>query len=115
MTNLECTLSSRNLCKGKVLMDYVKRRWKAGQKFDFVGFAGDGINDFCPMLRLRPGDLACGRKDFSIMSFIDQKRGEKILLKADVLFWETGDEIVDAVAKKLSANGHGDRVNHVLN
>ena len=42
MNNLECKLSSRNLCKGKVLQDYVKRRKSEGQPFVFVGFAGDG-------------------------------------------------------------------------
>jgi pyridoxal phosphate phosphatase PHOSPHO2 len=48
--NLECHLSSRNLCKGKVLQDYIAKRAKEGTKFLFVGYCGDGINDFCPMV-----------------------------------------------------------------
>jgi len=39
----DCKLSSKNLCKGKVLKDYVKKRKQEGQKFSFVCFAGDGV------------------------------------------------------------------------
>ncbi len=106
MNNLECKMSSRNLCKGKVLIDYVKRRNREGQSFAFVGFAGDGINDFCPMYRLGANDLACGRQGFSIGDFIAKKASERVFLKSELMFWKSGLDIVDAVREKLSEMGY---------
>ncbi len=105
MNNLECQMSSRNLCKGKVLMDYIAKRQQEGQSYRFVGFAGDGINDYCPMYRLRSGDLACARKGFSIGDFIASRANDGVLLRAKLVFWKKGADIIKAVQDKLVSVG----------
>ena len=43
-----CTLSTKNLCKGQIMEDYVQ---SCGKRFSFICYVGDGGNDFCPSLR----------------------------------------------------------------
>ncbi len=100
--NLECKLSSRNLCKGRVLMEYVRQRSEEGQTFRFIGYAGDGVNDFCPMARLHSGDLACPKRDYAICDFIDRKKVEDgVTLRARLVYWSNGDDITSGVTQKL--------------
>ncbi len=106
MNNVECKMSSRNLCKGKVLMDYIQKRSNEGHSYVFVGFAGDGINDFCPMYRLGSNDMACGRQGFSIGDFIAQKAGERMFLRAELVMWKDGKDILQAVNDKLADLGY---------
>ncbi len=105
MDNLDCNMSSRNLCKGKALEDYIRQRKEEGQSFAFVVFAGDGINDFCPMYRLGPNDLACGREGYSIGHDIAKKASQRMFLKADLMFWRDGEDIVEAVVGKMEELG----------
>ncbi len=104
--NLECKLSSRNLCKGRALMEYVRQRHEEGTAFKFIGFAGDGVNDFCPMARLHSGDVACPRQDFSICDFIERKKEQDgVILRARLLYWTGGADIVNGVRRKLEEMG----------
>ncbi len=101
--NLECQLSTVNLCKGRVLTEYLQRRSREGVTFKFVAVAGDGINDFCPMARLQRGDLALPRKDHFICDFIQQKEmNDGVKLKATIKKWSGGRAIVFAIRQKLS-------------
>ncbi len=100
--NLECKMSTVNLCKGRVLMEYVQKRSAEGAHFHFVAFAGDGYNDFCPMARLHSGDLALPRKDHYICEYIEKKAEEDgIELRARVTQWSGGNAIVRAVEKRM--------------
>ncbi len=100
--NLECKLSSSNLCKGRVLMEYVQQRVEEGANFLFVAFAGDGYNDFCPMARLHRGDVALPRKDHYICQFIAEKAEyDGIVLRSKVAYWSEGKGIVSAMRRRL--------------
>ena len=70
-------------------------------RFKFVAFCGDGINDFCPMLRLGANDLALCRKLYAIGPFIERMAMEGTLLKAKTVFWGSGEEIIEAIESKL--------------
>ncbi len=101
--NLECKLSTVNLCKGRVLTEYLQRRNAEGVRFKFVAVAGDGINDFCPMARLHRGDIALPRKDAYICEFIREKESKDgVKLKANITRWSGGRAIVFAMRQKLS-------------
>src|SRR5690348_13270557 len=56
----ECKHCPPNLCKGKVLREYLK----AHGPFDEVYYAGDGYNDFCPALELTSNDTLFARTGF---------------------------------------------------
>jgi len=93
-----CQLSTKNLCKGQILEDYVKTFDK---KFDFVVYVGDGRNDFCPSLRLAQEDLVCVRQGYSLEKYIPQMAEEGHVIKAEVLLWTDADQILKRVEEKL--------------
>ncbi len=100
--NLECKLSSRSLCKGRVLLEYLAERMREGVQFQFVAYAGDGINDYCPMSRLHSGDVACPRKDHYICEFIEEMEDEEgVSLRARVIEWADSMDIVVGMENKL--------------
>ncbi|KAL4855681.1 putative phosphatase phospho2 [Chlorella vulgaris] len=47
-----------NLCKGKVLQEYLGRRRAEGQQYSRVLYVGDGRNDFCPAQLLLHGSAS---------------------------------------------------------
>ena len=53
-----CKLSTKNLCKGQILEDYLR---SCRKDFSLICYVGDGKNDFCPSLRLSARDLTCVR------------------------------------------------------
>ena len=91
-----CDLSGSNLCKGHVLEQFLSERKAEGVEYDKIGYAGDGSNDFCPMLRLKETDVAFPRTNYSIgkhMIKMKEKRG--LEFKAETVFWKTGDDIIN--------------------
>jgi len=94
-----CTLSTKNLCKGQILEDYIS---SSGASFSFVCYIGDGKNDFCPSLRLASSDLVCVRDGYSLEKYIPQmvEKGHKI--KAEVLGWKSADQILCRLKEKLT-------------
>lgn len=57
-----CNTCPRNLCKGEVV-----DRWREGEYRAWrVVYVGDGGNDFCPVKRLRHGDVALVRKGMGL-------------------------------------------------
>ena len=57
MNQKTCHFRHQHLCKGIALDDYVKS--KKDVKISRVIYAGDSVNDFCPMVVLNENDLAC--------------------------------------------------------
>jgi len=67
-----------------------------------VAYAGDGSNDFCPMLKLTENDLALTRSGFRINDVIERRaREENLTLKAKKVDWSDGKDILKAVTEKL--------------
>ena len=79
-----CKLSTKNLCKGQIMEDYLK---SCGKTFSYICYVGDGKNDFCPSLRLAAGDIVCVREGYSLQKYIPQmdKDGHSIRLIEKVL------------------------------
>lgn len=88
-----CDLSTVNLCKGRILMDYVEERREQGKQFERIVYVGDGKNDLCPILRLSRADLACPRKDYVLIKILS-KLPHDLSLKAKVLSWKDGTDLL---------------------
>ena len=73
-------MSTKNLCKGEILEDYITT---SGKNFSLVCYVGDGKNDFCPSLRLSAGDLTCVREGFSLEKYIPQMEDKGLQIKYD--------------------------------
>lgn len=93
-----CTLSTKNLCKGQILEDYIS---SSGKSFSHVCYVGDGKNDFCPSLRLSDKDLVCVREGFSLQKYIPQMVNKGHAIKAEILHWKTADQILGKLKEKL--------------
>jgi len=97
-----CDLSTDNLCKGHILKEFISERKKNGVSFHNVLYVGDGSNDLCPGLTLRPQDFLLPRTGFNLMKILDKivEKDEpvpKSRLNASVKAWGNGREILQLV------------------
>lgn len=87
-----CTVGClENMCKGAELDAYLEG---TGGKDSYgrIVYVGDGGNDFCPLLRMRTGDLALVRKGFELDGRV-REEGAKEGLKVDIKLWEQAWQI----------------------
>lgn len=83
------------MCKGDELSAYVDKigGWEG---LDKVVYVGDGGNDFCPLVRMRSGDLGLVRKGMELDERI-REEGSRVGLKVDVKKWEQAWQIEELV------------------
>ncbi|KAL1695493.1 phosphatase phospho-type [Schizophyllum commune] len=74
---------SPNMCKGEELEAFLERH---PPPFDRIVYIGDGSNDFCPILRLRPQDRCLCRSFRGLQKRI-LKEGEQAGLKCEIKYW----------------------------
>lgn len=102
-----CRLSTKNLCKGQIMDDFINERKKDGVSYEQIVYIGDGKNDFCPILRLKPCDLACVRENFKCAEMVKlaqegslcDKSGGNYRINANVVVWKNGNDILDVLLK----------------
>lgn len=95
-----CELSTRNLCKGYILETHIKERTEEGARFEFVAYVGDGLNDFCPSLKLSKNDMVFPRVDFPLHNKICNSE-EKKKVVAGVYPWTNAADIKSIIENKL--------------
>ncbi|NWR05067.1 PHOP1 phosphatase, partial [Paradoxornis webbianus] len=87
-----CPRCPANMCKGKILGEYLRQRAGEDVEFRRVFYLGDGANDFCPAGILREEDVAFPRKGYPMHRLIlEAPPGE---LRAAVVPWESAVEVV---------------------
>lgn len=79
------------MCKGNELDEYLAAHG-GKDSFDKICYVGDGGNDFCPLLRMRKGDIAFVRQGFELDERV-KNEGEKCGAKIDVKLWEQAWQI----------------------
>ncbi|GLV37737.1 uncharacterized protein CBL_06562 [Carabus blaptoides fortunei] len=94
-----CKLSTINLCKGMIMEDFVKQQAESGVVYNQIVYAGDGKNDFCPILRLSENDLACVREGYPCVDLVRQASSgnSKEKVRANVCVWKNGDDILQRI------------------
>ncbi|KAL9877990.1 pyridoxal phosphate phosphatase PHOSPHO2 [Glossina fuscipes fuscipes] len=98
----ECRMSAVNLCKGKVLEHFlIEQNLRENISYDRVVYVGDGNNDICPVIRLRLQDIACARQGYSMEKNLAKNR-TKIKVRAELLLWKTGFDLLDQLEKRLA-------------
>ncbi|XP_049776802.1 pyridoxal phosphate phosphatase PHOSPHO2-like [Schistocerca cancellata] len=96
-----CELSTKNLCKGHILEEYLKEREKAGVKFHRVVYVGDGKNDLCPCLRLGHSDIAFPRCGYALAEVLCGGGQE---INASVHTWKNGEEIMKHLSNYFNSD-----------
>lgn len=127
----ECALSTENLCKGRVLEEFLREQQqrqcggadRPPVAYGQIFYVGDGRNDVCPALRLAGGvDFACARRGFRMEKELlarktaavaaaaaaakggEQERAEGGVLQAGVISWTEGVELLAAIVANLRAD-----------
>ncbi|VEN57844.1 unnamed protein product [Callosobruchus maculatus] len=103
-----CKLSTRNLCKGQVLDEFIEKQKMKDIQYETVIYCGDGLHDFCPILRLSENDVACVRDKYKLLDLVQKAQKGQYLddngivknLKCDVCVWNTGYDILDFLKQK---------------
>jgi len=98
-----CPLSSANMCKGDILDShrFNGSQLQQQQSYDLVAYVGDGSNDLCPSLRLKPSDIVFARQGYSLAQRLSATETESQKPVAKVVLWQTGLDILGALQKEL--------------
>uniref|UniRef100_A0A0B6ZFU4 Pyridoxal phosphate phosphatase PHOSPHO2 n=1 Tax=Arion vulgaris TaxID=1028688 RepID=A0A0B6ZFU4_9EUPU len=102
-----CTLSTVNLCKGRILKTFIENCHSEGTEYMHVIYVGDGYNDLCPSLALRSEDTTMPRLGFKLHKLIGKimrknKPVNRSELKANVVTWETGFDVLKHIQTLIS-------------
>ncbi|XP_060066943.1 pyridoxal phosphate phosphatase PHOSPHO2-like [Ylistrum balloti] len=97
-----CNLSTVNLCKGHILTEHIREQAVLGHTYSRVVYVGDGSNDLCPALTLSDKDYICPRVNLRLWKKVNailagDEKFKKYSLKARVLEWESGTEILKMI------------------
>lgn len=88
-----CNLCPPNLCKGRVIE---RIQSETGSKR--LIYIGDGMNDFCPTLKLVAADCVMPRKNFPLWGHLSNNLE---LVKAKVCEWSDGEELAKILYSNL--------------
>ncbi|KAF4801047.1 Phosphoethanolamine/phosphocholine phosphatase [Turdus rufiventris] len=90
----KCQRCPANMCKRKILCEYLQERARQDVEFQKVLYVGDGANDFCPSGVLREADVAFPRKGYPMHRLIQESREkEPGAFRAAVVPWESATEV----------------------
>ena len=87
-----CKDCSPFMCKSMRLEDY----WKENDinEYERIIYIADGGNDLCLSKKLTEKDYVLPRKNYTLYKLIYEK-GKKDEIKAKIMPWENGEEIID--------------------
>ena len=86
-----CPTCPKNLCKSKVVAEYLK---SSSRSFDRIIYVGDGGNDFCP-IQNNASIIAFARQDFKLSRLLAEAKRE------NVFTWATHQELMDLFEQVL--------------
>ncbi|XP_055982917.1 phosphoethanolamine/phosphocholine phosphatase isoform X1 [Sorex fumeus] len=100
-----CARCPANMCKHKVLGDYLRERAHDGVHFERLFYVGDGANDFCPMGLLAAGDVAFPRRGYPMHRLIQEaQKAEPSSFRAHVVPWETAADVRQHLQQVLKSS-----------
>lgn len=88
---IECPV---NLCKRKVLEDFLNHSKQQGLQYSKIIYVGDGRNDLCPLKCLKENDIAMPRKGYALDKLVSRICEHSLCLKPFVKVWSSGSEIL---------------------
>eukprot|EP00062_Callorhinchus_milii_P005793 gi/632945639/ref/XP_007888165.1/ PREDICTED: pyridoxal phosphate phosphatase PHOSPHO2 [Callorhinchus milii] len=96
----DCSQCPDNLCKKKVLLDFVDDQFKAGVRYSRTIYIGDGGNDVCPTVGLKTFDIVMPRKGYRLEKQLHKMVSEDIdSIQPSVIVWSSGEEILSHLRK----------------
>ena len=91
-----------NMCKRKVLENYIAEKKSQGVVYSHIFYVGDGGNDYCPATILTENDTLFAREGYSLHRKLVklQEKGES-LVTCNVNYWKGGQEILSTIKDVL--------------
>ncbi|XP_030077523.1 phosphoethanolamine/phosphocholine phosphatase [Microcaecilia unicolor] len=97
-----CPQCPTNMCKRKILSEYLAERAQQGISFQKLLYIGDGANDFCPSTLLSPMDVAFPRKTYPMHRKIQETEEKQPgTFNAQVVPWESAEVILQYLQSLL--------------
>ncbi|KAH0626760.1 hypothetical protein JD844_001939 [Phrynosoma platyrhinos] len=89
-----CSRCPANMCKHKILTEYLAERAREKARFERVFYVGDGANDFCPSTALTSSDVAFPRKNYPMHQLIlEVEKNQPGTYQATVVAWDSAIEV----------------------
>ncbi|XP_077175892.1 pyridoxal phosphate phosphatase PHOSPHO2 [Paroedura picta] len=89
-----CAQCPVNLCKRKVLEDFLENTSKQRMKYSQIVYIGDGGNDLCPVMCLKKDDVVMPRRGYRLQKMLSELSQDPVPLEASVVTWSSGIEIL---------------------
>ncbi|XP_030065564.1 pyridoxal phosphate phosphatase PHOSPHO2 [Microcaecilia unicolor] len=89
-----CSECPSNLCKRKMLEEFVDVQLQHGVQYTKIVYIGDGGNDLCPIKFLKKNDVAMPREGYELHRRIIQMSPEFASVRSYIIVWSTGFEIL---------------------
>eukprot|EP00076_Gallus_gallus_P030402 XP_015154919.2 phosphoethanolamine/phosphocholine phosphatase isoform X1 [Gallus gallus] len=90
----KCLDCPANMCKRKILTEYLAERAQEEVEFERVFYVGDGANDFCPSVTLTSADVAFPRKGYPMHQMTQEmEKKQPGTFQATVVPWESATEV----------------------
>ncbi|XP_036400568.1 pyridoxal phosphate phosphatase PHOSPHO2 isoform X2 [Megalops cyprinoides] len=92
----ECGQCPVNLCKRKVLDDFIQSQRQGGVQYQRVCYVGDGRNDLCPVKSLKEADFVMPRKGYTLERLLSKVAADdNCWLRPRVVVWSSGSDILN--------------------
>lgn len=89
---------SSNMCKSAILRHHLDvMKGNNGDDERSLFYAGDGHNDYCPGLVLKPSDLYFIRKGFSLFKTLQSNEEFRSRLNVNVNYWDKASDILNTL------------------
>lgn len=92
--NCTTQMCTANICKGSILEHHVNSKLQENSNRKSFLYVGDGRNDYCGGLKLDSNDFFFVRQNFSLEKLLISNDKLKKDLKANILFWKNGQDIL---------------------
>ncbi|KAM9765555.1 pyridoxal phosphate phosphatase PHOSPHO2 [Menidia menidia] len=99
----DCQKCPVNLCKRKVLEQYLSEQANGGRKYQQIFYVGDGGNDLCPTSCLRASDVVMPRKGYTLeklLARLEAHNGD-MPLQAKIISWSSGSDILQELKARM--------------
>ncbi|XP_029461560.1 pyridoxal phosphate phosphatase PHOSPHO2 [Rhinatrema bivittatum] len=100
----QCPECPPNLCKRKVLEQFIGVQLQNGVQYTKIVYVGDGRNDLCPVKSLKPNDVTMPREGYALHKRISQMSPAFASLQSYVVIWSTGFEILSYLKLLIEDN-----------
>ncbi|XP_053121647.1 phosphoethanolamine/phosphocholine phosphatase isoform X2 [Hemicordylus capensis] len=97
-----CPRCPANMCKRKILTEYLAERAQEGARFERVFYIGDGANDFCPSVAMKATDVAFPRKGYPMHQLtLEMEKNQPGAYQAAVVPWDSAVEVCSYLQEVL--------------